>query len=620
MKKLFCTIIFSLLGLPGTAFASELLVEAENFDDKGGWVVDQQFMDQMGSPYLLAHGLGRPVADASTSIRFPAKGKYHVFVRTYNWTSPWYQGKGPGKFEVIVDGKRLFSPLGCDGQDWEWQYAGDVRIRNVDAEVRLHDLTGFDGRCDAVFFTTDSHCLLPAGNEELNVFRKRMRTVSPDARDAGTYDFVVVGGGIAGICAAVSAARLGCKVALVNDRPVLGGNNSSEIRVHMGGQINVGPYEKLGNLQKEFCPINGGNAQPAEVYEDEKKLDWIRKEDNVTLFLNYRAVEVETKDGRILSVTAQHVEMGEQIRLSAPVFSDCTGDGILGLLSGADWTMGRESKEEFGEELAEDVSDKLTMGASVQWYSMPTNAPDVFPEFNYGMTFNEQNAEHVLMGEWTWETGMNRNQISEFEIIRDYGMLAVYSNWSYLKNHAEDKDSYANRQLSWMAYVAGKRESTRLLGDYVLTQKDLDNDVYHDDASFTTTWSIDLHEPDPSNEKYFPNNAFKAITHHHLIYHSAVPYRCLYSRNISNLFMAGRNISVTHVALGTVRVMRTTGMMGEVVGMAASLCRRYKATPREIYQSYLLELKSLMLKGVGKDMENTQTYNIGGSLGPWPKE
>lgn len=166
-----------------------------------------------------------------------------------------------------------------------------------------------------------------------------------------------------------------------------------------------------------------------------------------------------------------------------------------------------------------------------------------------------------------------------------------------------------------MAYIAGKRESRRLLGDYILKEDDLRKNVFHEDASFSATWSIDLHWEDPDNSRKFPGREFKSVTEHILIYPYAVPYRCLYSRNIENLFMAGRDISATHVALGTIRVMRTTGMMGEVVGMAASLCKRFGETPRGIYQHHLDDLKTLMTQGVGGDgFPNNQRYNEGGRL------
>ncbi len=207
---------------------------------------------------------------------------------------------------------------------------------------------------------------------------------------------------------------------------------------------------------------------------------------------------------------------------------------------------------------------------------------------------------------------MDMNQITEAERIRDYGMLVAYSNWSYLKNRLKDNKKFRNRDLEWVGYISGKRESRRLLGDYIYKQDDIDKNVAHEDASFTTSWSIDLHFPDSINSVRFPGREFKAATIHRHIYPSAVPYRCLYSRNIDNLFMAGRDISVTHVALGTVRVMRTTGMMGEVVGMAASLCRKHSASPRDIYRHHLPELKAMMKAGAGRNasvLPDNQNFN-----------
>lgn len=595
--------------------AANLFIEAESFAKKGGWVVDQQFMDLMGSSYLMAHGMGEPVEDAQTEVTFPEKGTYYVYVRTYNWTSPWKDGEGPGKFSLYVGNKKLASPLGCEGNTWMWQAAGKVTIKDVNTELRLHDLTGFNGRCDAIYFTTEEGAVPPSDVAALEKFRRKKLNLPEEAPLAGEYDLVVVGAGIAGMSAAVSAARLGCKVALLNDRPVIGGNNSSEIRVHLGGRIEAGPYKELGNLQKEFGPTRGGNAQPADYYEDQKKMDWLLKEKNVSLFTNYRAIAVEKEGDRITAVIAKHIETGEEKRFEAPLFSDCTGDGTIGYLAGADYRMGRESRDEFGESTAPEQADEMTMGASVQWYSEDTKKPSSFPLFEYGVDFNEKNCEKVTMGEWTWETGMNYDQIKDFERIRDYGLMVVYSNWSYLKNEMKENDVYKNRKLAWVAYISGKRESRRLMGDYILKEEDLRKHVVHEDGSAASTWSIDLHYPDPKNTENFPGQEFKSIAKHINIYPYPIPYRCLYSRNIDNLFMAGRNISVTHVALGTVRVMRTTGMMGEVVGMAASICKKYQVNPRGVYQSHLPELKELMKEGVGqKGLPNNQQYNEGGTL------
>ena len=589
---------------------SKLLVEAESFDRKGGWVVDQQFMDLMGSPYLMAHGMGVPVEDASTTISFPEDGTYYVFVRTYNWTSPWYDGKGPGKFTLAVDNKKLPVVLGDEGKQWMWQPAGTVSVKAGSSSLTLKDLTGFNGRCDAIYFTTEKGQLPPAQATQLTDFRKKMLNI-PAELELYSYDVIVIGGGIAGMCAAAAASRLGCKVALINDRPVLGGNNSSEVRVHLGGNIGVGPNSGLGRMIREFGHSKEGNAKPAANYEDEKKELFIANEKNITLYANYRAISVKTDGNRIESVIIKHIENGKEVELKAPLFSDCTGDGTIGYLAGADYNMGRESRTEYGEELAPIQPDKMTMGSSVQWYSADKGKPTRFPIFSYGLQFNEKNCEKVTMGEWKWETGMNFNQIDDFERIRDYGLMVIYSNWSFLKNELKDNKKYKNRALDWVAYIAGKRESRRLLGDYILKQDDIDKNVYHEDASFVTTWSIDLHFPDSLNASHFPDAPFKAATKHIHIYPYAVPYRCLYSRNIENLFMAGRNISVTHVALGTVRVMRTTGMMGEVVGMAASLCKKYNTTPRGVYQKHLPELKALMKEGVGKKegIPDNQKFN-----------
>lgn len=596
---------------------TSLFIEAESFQNKGGWVVDQQFMDLMGSSYLMAHGLGTPVSDATTTVNFAKTGEYTVFVRTYNWTSPWTTKEGPGRFQLTVNGRALNNKiLGTKSNAWEWQEVGKVKINSKTVTIGLRDLTGFNGRCDAIYFTMDN-VLPPNEPEALTAFRKKELGLPEVVPNAGKFDFVVVGGGVAGTAAALTAARQGLKVALIQDRPVLGGNNSSEVRVHLGGRINLDPYPKLGDVVNEIAPLRGGNAQPGDYYEDEKKLEMVNAENNISLFLNFRAFKVEKEGTTIRTVFAKHIETSEELSFSAPLFADCTGDGTIGYLAGADFAMGRESKAEFNEATAPEEADKMTMGSSVQWYSKEGDKSSDFPEFNYGIDFNETNAQKVTMGEWTWETGMNFDQISDFERVRDYGMLVVYSNWSYLKNKSSFKEEYKNKYLDWVAYIAGKRESRRLIGDMVLTEQDITDFVIYPDASAPTSWTIDLHYPDPKNTKHFPGAEFKSIAVHKTIHPYPIPYRCFYSRNVDNLFMAGRNISVTHVALGTVRVMRTTGMMGEVVGMAATVAAKNKTNPRGVYQKHLDKLQRLMTVGAGKyNIENIQNYNLGGTLGP----
>jgi len=578
-----------------------VLVEAESFSEKGGWVVDQQFMDQMGSSFLLAHGYGKPVGDAVAEVKFPSDGMYYVWVRTRDWVGPWkkpgvpedMRAAGfPGRFQVLIDGVALDKEFGKESADWKWESGGRISVSGGKIKVSLRDLTGFDGRCDAILFTTDSNPSIPDKDPEMARFRRKLLGYPEKAPDAGKFDLVVCGGGVAGICAAINGARHGCRVALIQDRPVLGGNNSSEIRVHLGGRTMLPPYPKLGSVVRKIDPNQHGNAEPGDVYRDDKKLDVVMKENNIKLFLNMHANEVEMDGSKIKAVIAQHIESGERLRFPAPLFADCTGDGTIGFLAGADYRHGRESKKETGEERAVDEEDTMTMGTSIMWYAV--DGKEDFPETPWALQFDSTTAQKLKRGNWDWETGMMYNQVDNFEYVRDYGMRAVFGNWSCLKNNPETRDSYENYKLGWVAYMGGKRESRRLMGDVILKQQDVEEFREFDDGCVVTTWTIDLHYPVPT--KGMDAEPFRSTAKHTRIKPYPVPYRCLYSRNINNLFMAGRNISVTHVALGTVRVMRTTGIMGEVVGIAAGLCIKHDTTPRGVYKEHLNELVEVMGK------------------------
>jgi len=593
--------------------ANSVLIEAESFENKGGWVIDQQSMDVMGSPYLMAHGMGIPVQDAETTVKFPNTGKYFVFVRTRNWTAPW-SDKAAGRFQLSIDGNLIDREFGTENRDWSWEAGGSVDIKANEVQLTFHDLTGFNGRCDAIYFTRDKNDIPPSDVEKLDALRAELLNLNKDPEEA-SYDFVIVGGGMAGTCAAISAARLGVKVALIQNRPVLGGNNSSEVRVHLGARINLEPYPNLGNLVNEIGPQKGGNAQPKDYYEDDKKLKAVMNEENISLFLNYHANAVEVKDGSIVKVFAENIETGEKRAFSAPLFADCTGDGTIGYLAGAEYMSGRESRDEFNEPTAPEVADNLTMGISVQWFSRDAGKPVGFPDIQWGLPWDDDKLFAITRGDWDWETGMGKDMVRETEFIRDYGLLVVYSNWSYLKNHYSKKDEFKNEELQWVAYIGGKRESRRLVGDYVLTENDLTNRNILPDGTAPTSWTIDLHYPDPENEKKFDGHAFRSIAKHIKIYPYPIPYRCLYSKNINNMMMAGRDISVSHVALGTVRLMRTGGMMGEVIGMAASVCKNRDVLPRQIYTDYFSDLEKLMIRGVGDPtLPKIQNYNLGGTL------
>jgi len=256
------------------------------------------------------------------------------------------------------------------------------------------------------------------------------------------------------------------------------------------------------------------------------------------------------------------------------------------------------------------------MGSSAQWNASEGDVEESFPKEPWMLAMNDENATAAMRGDWNWETGLGRDPIAEGERIRDYAMLAAYSNWAHVKNSPKTRVAFAKRRLAWVASIAGRRESRRLLGDLVLSETDLMNEVRYPDGTCLTTWSIDLHYPLLKSTTKFAGEPYKAKSVGKRIKGYPIPYRCLYSRNVPNLFMAGCDISVTHIVLGTVRVMRTTGMMGEVVGMAAAICRRHNCRPRDVYERHLDELKAAMRKGAGLGApQPLQNYNLGGWLG-----
>ncbi|CAG4991596.1 hypothetical protein DYBT9275_00787 [Dyadobacter sp. CECT 9275] len=590
--KINLTLLLSLLLCVQLSAQNHVFVETESFGDKGGWVIDQQSYAVMGSSYIMAHGMGRPVKDASTTVKFPKPGKYRMWVRTKDW-APF--PKGPGKFQVLIDGKATNQVFGESGSDeWKWYDGGDVDIRGTEAKLALKDLTGFNGRCDAILFTNTPKFTPPNKPEELTTFRKKQLNLTDKPKEAGQFDLVVVGGGIAGTCNAISASRMGLKVALIQDRPVLGGNNSSEIRVHLMGDIDKNHYPKLGRIVREMDNGDPGNGNPdAKEYGDARKLAIVRAESNISLFLNTYVYKVEKEQDIITAVVGRDIATNQEIRFSGSFFSDCTGDGTVGFLAGADFRMGRESKAETGESLAGDKSDDFTLGTSNLWASLERDTVSSFPETPWAIQFSDEYHIDKDKADWEWETGFgNFNTITQAEQIRDHNLRAIYGNWSYLKN--QKKAKYAKRELAWVAYIGGKRESRRLMGDHVLNQMDIQEGKFYPDGTVTATWTIDLHFPDPKNSKYFEGQEFFAGTKHIKVAPYTIPYRCLYSKNIQNLFMAGRNISTTHVAFGSTRVMRTCGMMGEVVGFAAYLTKKYKTTPRGIYQDHLPELMAII--------------------------
>jgi hypothetical protein len=597
LARLFALLI-PLSCCPFLLAADHILIEAESFADQGGWKLDTQFITTMGSPYLLAHGLGCPVEDASTEISIPAPGTYRVLVRTMDWVARWKAPGQPGRFQLLVNGQPLKETFGTRGAQWFWHDGGTVQLDETTVELTLHDLTGFEGRCDAILLTTDLSFAPPNEMSILPTWRRELLGLPDQPVDRKGYDLVVVGGGYSGMGAAIAAARMGCRVALLQDRPVLGGNGSSEVRVWAQGLIRRGEFPRVGEIIEEFADNATKSPGRYEEFGDDLKLRVVRAEPKIDLLLNHHAYEVEMDGERIAAVLAFNTRTSERFRFPARLFADCTGHGTIGALAGADWDMTR----------------KQHMGMSNMWAWAELDEPVEFPETPWALDLEMEDFPYPrdYHGQWFWEGGFDKDPISEAEDIRDWNLRAVYGAFNAMKNRG-GRAEHRNAQLTWIAYIGGPRESRRLLGEVILTQEDIVSKRQFPDGIVPSTWSIDLHYPKKQYAKKFPDNPFISVAEFdHRVdrtYGYPIPYRCFYSRNIENLFMAGRCISVTHEALGTVRVMKTCGMMGEVVGKAASICALHQCWPRDVYSHYRRDLKELC-QLPGKARRETLTSEI----------
>ncbi len=606
MKRILSIILLFFAGIAGT-HAQTIFVEAESFADKGGWVVDPQFVEQMGSPYLLAHGMGILVKDAATKIKIQKSGEYHVWARTKNWAPGNWEA--PGRFYVAVDGQQLERQLGKN-QGWNWEYAGKIELQKGDRTLSLHDLTGFEGRCDAIYLTTEESEKLPADLAELKKWRAEKSGNSEVPQKVVNYDLVVVGGGIAGCAASIAAAEQGMKVALVHDRPVLGGNASGEIRVHT-----LGIYGKFERILKMLDTEHYPNGSAEALKDDQKRTANVEKYKNIDVFYNFRAYAAEAENQNITSVDARHTSTGEKLRFEAPLFADCTGDGWIGYWAGAEFNYGREASSEYNENWdaqgllwSPETADNFVMGSSVLWGSENAGKPVAFPEVPWAMDVAGTYAEKK--GEWQWEFSRNDlSQIEDAETIRDHMFRAIYGSFYNFKNPTNrkpntDQGQYGtidiskqqqradSLQLKWVSYLLGKRESRRLVGDYVYTFNDARTSKEFEDAVVFEKREVDVHYQVNLLDPDKPNFLSEAMFYKTRQY--SIPYRSFYSKNISNLFMAGRNFSCSHIGLGGPRVMRTTGQMGAAVGLAASICKKYNVNPRVVYTSHLEEYLTLI--------------------------
>ncbi len=416
-------------------------------------------------------------------------------------------------------------------------------------------------------------------------------------------DITVIGGGLSGICAAVAAARLGRTVALVHNRPVLGGNSSSEIRVWVSGAsaTGVNRYARETGIMGELYLENQYRNPDGNPYIwDLVLLEKVKDEPNIQLFLNTDVSDVEAVDAsggrQIISVTGWMMGSERRIRYESQYFLDCTGDGLVGYLAGADYRIGREASAEYNENLAPEQADDITLGSTILFYTKDAGHPVKFvpPSFAKDITQTSIPMNRVIRSGdsgchyWWIEWGGEVDSTYDNEMIRDELWSAIYGIWDYIKNSGRfEADTLT---LEWVGAIPGKREYRRFVGDYVLNQNDIVEQKVFADTIGYGGWSIDLHPPqgmyatEGGSKHYYANG----------IYH--IPFRSLYSANVSNLLFAGRNISASHIAFGTTRVMATCAVMGEAAGTGAAMCVRRGVTPRTLYAHHMSELQQQLLR------------------------
>ena len=564
-----------------------VLVEACCFDDLGGWELDTQFYQQMGGSFLLAHGMGEPVENAKARLTLPAAGKWRAWVRTRDWCpGDW---EAPGRFKVKVDGNELDPVFGTD-PGWAWQPGGEIELDAGEHTLELEDLTGFDGRCDAVFFTQEESPHLPNDNlAELTAWKDRLSGRSATDIEEKIYDLVIVGGGLSGCAAALAARSQGLSVALIQDRPVFGGCTSKEIRVHTLG-IYGRSEDIISKIDTTVWYPNGDEM----AKQDQEKREKSMRESGADLFPGHIAIGLGKDGDKITSVEAREVRTGKITRFLAPIFIDASGDAWLGHWAGAQYRYGRESRDEFGEgwdrygeRWSPKEPDNKILGTSVIWNSEESTTPSRFPAVPWAMPV-AKNHESVN-GDWYWEYSADHlHQVDDAEEIRDHLLRAIFGAFSNAKRHPKN----ATVTLKWVAFVGGKRESRRLMGDYIYTMKDATEHRQFPDTVVEETRALDGHyqRADTGSPLDFLSKAmFLRLEDPYFI-----PFRCFYSRNIPNLMMAGRSFSCSHVGLSGPRVMRTCAQMGVATGYAAAICKKHGALPREVGEKHIAEVRKLI--------------------------
>ena len=588
-----------------------LWLEAEGFSDYGDWRLDTQFTHKMGSAYLLAPGVGKPQTnDARTTLQIPSSGTWRVWARTKDWLPEF----SPGSFTVVVDG-HVGATLGASKRrGWGWEKAGDFSLNAGSVDVALRDRSGAFARCDALLFTTDL-AYVPVEDEDVLLkptagrddqsargsARRKFRGEAEAIADGGTYDVVVVGSGTAGMGAALAAARTGVKVALVHDRPVLGGNSSCEIGVGTDGAAGSHPNRKTNARESGLCEeANLMRGRTSTKTLSSAYALMTAAEKTLAVCPNQRVLSVEKAGDVITAVIARSTLTGARTRYSAQTFIDCTGDGWVGVFADAARMYGREAQHEYNEWPAPEERDDLTMSGCLMDQSLcysykmrtqpvPYTPPawaNVLPE-----GFTRPWIRHIGP-QWWIEHGGRFDDLKDPERARDELVRIAFAYWGWIKNASPLKEQATNAEITHVPYMNGRREGYRLQGDYVLTAIDaLEGRMFPDRITYGG-WPLDTHDPlgieNPTGNGYWKKHPGVPIY--------SIPYRCLYSKNIPNLMFAGRCQSVTHIALGSVRVEATLFTLGQAAGTAAGLALLKGLSPRVYGEKHVEELQQRLLK------------------------
>ncbi len=397
------------------------------------------------------------------------------------------------------------------------------------------------------------------------------------------------------MCAAIAAARHGTKVVLMQDRPMVGGNASSEVRMWVCGALGSNNRE-TGIIEEILLENQYRNPHKNYCIWDTILYEKVRFEPNITLLLNCSCLDAAMEDNKIVSVTGWQMTTQTFHHVKATLFADCSGDSILAPLTGAEYRVGREGRQEYGESIAPLKPDRKTMGMSCLIQAEEGERASVFippvwaekytkDDLPYRLPDLNSNLENF----WYIELGGERDTISDTEKIRDELYAVAFGIWDYLKNDPDQRDKNLCWRLSWMGMLPGKRESRRYVGDYILTQHDVESKGEFDDLVAYGGWMMDDHHP------YGFRTGERPTIYHPVTSPYGIPYRCLYSKNISNLMFAGRNISTTHSALSSTRVMATCALLGQAVGTAASIAIAAGTLPRGVYEHHLKELRETLM-------------------------